>query len=407
MDDAGAMRILISGGGTGGHIYPALAVAHALRARYDAELLYIGDLNGLETQIVPREGIRCAWITAGKLRRYASLKTMSDIGRIPKGIRQAIEIVREFRPDAAFTSGGYVSVPAGIAARRFRAPLLMHQQDVPPNLANRLLRPFASRISVSFPASLHFFPKRKTDLSGNPVREEVLRIADAPSSALKASFGFDPAVPVLLVTGGSQGARHLNQVVTQALPALLSQYQIIHLSGDLTYEETREAAEPYFLHRPENRARYVLRPYLSERMPDALGASDLVLCRSGAATLAELADLGKPSILVPLPPGFTGSPQAVNAAMFRQAGAAEVILDKELTADILQKAVYSLLETPARLALMASAAQTLARPDAAVDLADAVAALAQKSYVRRQRRAQQAAMQQETVPNVEGAESGR
>lgn len=410
MDEAGAMRILISGGGTGGHIYPALAVAHALRARYDVDLLYIGDLNGLETQIVPREGIRCAWITAGKLRRYPSLKTIGDIGRVPGGIRQAMAVVREFRPDAAFTSGGYVSVPAGIAARRYHAPLLMHQQDVPPNLANRLLRPIATRISVSFPASLRYFPKRKTDLAGNPVRDEVLRMAGAPASPLKASFGFDPAVPVLLVTGGSQGARHLNQVITAILPQLLAQYQIIHISGDLTYEATREAAEPFFLHRPEQRARYVLRPYLSERMPDALGASDLVLCRSGAATLAELAALGKPSILVPLPPGFTGSPQAVNAAMFRQAGAAEVILDKDLTGELLLRTVTDLLETPARLALMTSAVRTLARPDAAANLADAVAALAQRSFAKRIRRAQQAAGQAPqpgSLEGYEGAESGR
>lgn len=234
-------------------------------------------------------------------------------------------------------------------------------------------------------------------------------MVDAPSSPLKASFGFDPAVPVLLVTGGSQGARHLNQAITAALPQLLAQYQIIHISGDLTYEETREAAEPFFLHRPEQRSRYVLRPYLSERMPDALGASNLVLCRAGAATLAELAALGKPSILVPLPPGFSGSPQAVNAAMFRQAGAAEVILDKDLTGELLLKTVTDLIETPARLALMMSAVRTLARPDAAVDLADAVAALAQKSLARRMRRAQQAsaAMPQESLDGVEGAERGR
>src|SRR5215813_11266156 len=141
------MRVLISGGGTGGHIYPAVAVAHELQARHGAELLYLGDVNGLETQIVPREGIPFVGITAGKLRRYLSPKTLTDLGRIPIGLRQALRVVREFRPHAAFTSGGYVAVPAGIAARRYRAPLLIHQQDVSPNLANRLLVPFASRIS--------------------------------------------------------------------------------------------------------------------------------------------------------------------------------------------------------------------------------------------------------------------
>src|SRR5262245_342122 len=207
------MRVLISGGGTGGHIYPAVAVAHELQARYGAELLYLGDVNGLETQLVPREGIPFAGITAGKLRRYLSPRVVSDLWRVPIGVRQALRVVREFRPDVAFTSGGYVAVPAGIAARMQRAPLLMHQQDVPPNLANRLLKPLATRISISFPHSLRYFPRRKTSLLGNPVREEILRVAGVPAAQFKAEFGFDPTQPVLLVTGGSQGAWHLNQVI--------------------------------------------------------------------------------------------------------------------------------------------------------------------------------------------------
>ena len=142
------MRILISGGGTGGHIYPALAVARELQTRYHAEILYLGDENGLETQIVPAAGLPMATITAGKLRRYLSLRTFTDIGRVPVGMVQALRHVQQFQPDAAFTSGGYVSVPAGLAARIEGAPLVMHQQDVPPNLANRLLTPFATRISV-------------------------------------------------------------------------------------------------------------------------------------------------------------------------------------------------------------------------------------------------------------------
>ena len=143
------MRILISGGGTGGHIYPALAVARELRKRYDAELLFLGDINGLETKIVPAVGIPFAGITAGKLRRYLSKGTLADLGRVPKGVMQAIGHVRRFKPDAAFTSGGYVSVPAGIAARLCGVPLVMHQQDVPPNLANRLLTPLARRQATS------------------------------------------------------------------------------------------------------------------------------------------------------------------------------------------------------------------------------------------------------------------
>ncbi|MGO8948875.1 MAG: undecaprenyldiphospho-muramoylpentapeptide beta-N-acetylglucosaminyltransferase [Ktedonobacterales bacterium] len=374
------MRILISGGGTGGHIYPALAVAHALRDRYGAELMFLGDENGLERDIVPREGIRFVGVTAGKLRRYLSPQTFTDLANVPLGIRQAREIVRDFQPHAAFTSGGYASVPAGFGARSAGAPLVMHQQDVSPNLANRILAPRATRISVSFPQSLRYFHRyrRKTTLTGNPVREEVLRVANQAPEPYKASFNLDPAQPLLLVTGGSQGSRHLNHVVVGALARLLPRCQILHISGEHNYEETRQMAEPQFAERPELRGRYMLRGYLSTRMPEALAASDVLLCRSGAATLAELAVMGRPSILVPLPPGITGSPQAINAAMFRQAGASEVIEDRELTADSLLAALVPVLESPPRRALMANAARTLGLPEATATLTDMVAELGQK-----------------------------
>ncbi len=169
------------------HLSRARRRARATR-KYDAELLYLGDANGLETRIVPREGIPFAPIVAGKLRRYLSAETLTDLGRIPVGMRQAIGHVREFQPDAVFTSGGYVSVPAGFAARTQGVPFLMHQQDVPPNLANRLLTPLATQISVSFPDSLRYFPKDRTTLSGNPVRAEVLAMAQAPGTLRKLDF---------------------------------------------------------------------------------------------------------------------------------------------------------------------------------------------------------------------------
>ena len=373
------MRILISGGGTGGHIYPALAVARELQTRYHAEILYLGDANGLETQIVPAAGLPMATITAGKLRRYLSLRTFTDIGRVPVGMVQALRHVQHFQPDAAFTSGGYVSVPAGLAARIEGAPLVMHQQDVPPNLANRLLTPFATRISVSFSDSLRYFPRRRTALAGNPVREEILAMVGADAAALKRSLGFSPDLPLLLVTGGSQGARHLNQVVVAALPELLMRCQVLHVSGKLTHDETSRAAAHQVAPLPALAARYKLYPYLNEEMPAALAASDVALCRSGASTLTELAALGLPSVLVPLPPGFTGSPQTVNAQMFRRAGAAEMILDRDLTPESLGKALYPLLDNPPRRALMASATRTLAHRDAAATIAEMVAALARRA----------------------------
>ncbi len=379
------MRILISGGGTGGHIYPALAVARELRDRYGAEILYLGDKNGLETRIVPAAGFEFAVVSAGKLRRYLSARTLADLGRVPLGMAQARGHVRRFKPDAAFTSGGYVSVPAGIAARTQGVPLVMHQQDVPPNLANRLLAPFATRISVSFPASLRYFSKSRTTLTGNPVREEVLRMAGLESASVKPQFGLNPTVPVILVTGGSQGARHLNQVVVEALPQLLPRCQVLHVSGTLTHDATREAAERQLAALPALRGRYLLYPYLEAEMPAALAAADLVLCRSGAATLAELAVLGRPSLLVPLPPGFTGSPQQVNAEMFRTAGAAEMLLDKDLSPERLRALLFPLLDDRVRCERMAEAARSFGHPEAAAALADTVATLAQQRVERRAR----------------------
>ena len=370
------MRILISGGGTGGHIYPALAVASELRDRYGAELLYIGDENGLETRIVPDAGFRFVGISAGKLRRYLSLRTFSDLARVPVGMRQAYRVVRRFRPDAAFTSGGYVSVPAGMAARLARAPLVMHQQDVPPNLANRLLNPFATRVTISFAASQRYFPPDKTILIGNPVREEVLRAARLDPMRARKGFGLKSALPIVLVTGGSQGARRLNQVVAATLPYLLQRCQVLHVSGELTYEATQAQAALALADTPDLRERYALFPYLKDSMPQALAACDIALCRSGAATLAELSIIGRPSVLVPLPPGFTGSPQAVNAAMFEQAGAAVTIRDRDLTPRRALELLEPLLGDANRRVQMSVAARKLGRPTAASDLADLVAGLA-------------------------------
>jgi UDP-N-acetylglucosamine--N-acetylmuramyl-(pentapeptide) pyrophosphoryl-undecaprenol N-acetylglucosamine transferase len=332
----------------------------------------------LETQLVPKAGLAFVSISAGKLRRYLSVGTFTDLGRVPVGFAQAIGHVRRFRPDAAFTSGGYVSVPAGFAARRFGVPLVTHQQDVSPNLANRLLRPLATRITVSFEDSLRYFPPRKTALIGNPVREAILNVVGMEPGAAKQSFGLDPNLPLLLVTGGSQGARHLNEVIVASLPNLLPVCQVLQISGARTFAETQTTSEALLAGHPDWRARYRLYEYLNAEMPLALAAADVVLCRSGAATLSELAVLGKGSILVPLPPGFGGSPQAINAAMFQQRGAAKVVLDADLTPETLGAGLLPLLQDRKQLNALGRAAQSLARPAAAADLAALVVSLAKR-----------------------------
>ncbi len=373
------MRVLVSGGGTGGHIYPALAIATSLRREYQAEILFLGSDDGLEKEIVPAAGFALAAIKAGKLRRYVSLETITGVMRVPLGMFQAMSIVRKFRPDVAFTSGGYVAVPAALATRVNGVPLLMHQQDVPPNLSNRLAAPLATRISVAFADSLPYFPARKTLLLGNPVRQVMLDVRDTTPQAARAGLGLDAGVPLLLVTGGSQGARHLNQVVCQALPGLLAHCQVLQISGKDLYNETRAQADSLLADQDEAlRQRYRLVPYLNEEMPLALQAADLVLCRSGASTLSELATLGKPSILVPLSPAVGGSAQQENAAMFERKQAAIVISNDDLRADILVERIQALMASQAQLATMAQAASTFAKPEATQDITKELVRIAKK-----------------------------
>lgn len=371
------MKVLISGGGTGGHIYPALAVAKLLEKHYQAEILYLGSDDGLETELAPAAGFPFAMIKAGKLQRYVSLSMVTGVGRVPIGMAQAINIVRKFRPDVVFTSGGYVAVPTGLAARLNGVPLMMHQQDVLPNLSNKLIAPLATRISVAFADSLAYFPSHKTLQLGNPLRQEMLDIRQtAPQQALHM-LGLNPDLPLLLVTGGSQGARHLNQVVCQALPNLLPHCQVLQITGKKLFDETRQLSEETMATLDESmQARYRLVPYLNEEMPVALQASTMVLCRSGAATLSELALLGKPSLLVPLPPALGGSPQEANADMFDRKQAASVLHDAELKPEVLVERVISTIASNALLVSMSHAARSFAMPEATQAIAAEVVKIA-------------------------------
>jgi len=371
------MRVLVSGGGTGGHVYPALAIATELQARYQAEILFLGSDDGLETEIVPAAGFRFVAIKAGRLRRYISLQTITGVLRVPLGLFQAIGVVRKFRPQVAFTSGGFVAVPAVLAAKVNGVPVLMHQQDVPPNLSNRLAAPLATRISVSFADSLPYFPASKTRLLGNPVRQAILDVRSVEPVAAKTQIGFEGGLPLLLVTGGSQGARHLNQVTARALTALLPHCQVLQVSGKQLFDETRQLAESVLVGQGETmRQRYRLVAYLNEEMPLALQAADVVLCRSGASTLTELAALGKPGILVPLPPNIGSSPQEANAAMFGRKQAAIVIKNDDLTPEVLVERAQAMLASRERLDEMARAASSFAKPQAAQDIATELASIA-------------------------------
>ncbi|HET7639444.1 MAG TPA: undecaprenyldiphospho-muramoylpentapeptide beta-N-acetylglucosaminyltransferase [Ktedonobacteraceae bacterium] len=377
------MKVLVSGGGTGGHIYPALAVATQLVKQYQADILYLGSDDGLENELTPAAGFPLVIVKAGKLRRYISWQTLTGVARIPVGMAQAVGIVRKFNPDVVFTSGGYVAVPAALGARLKGVPLLMHQQDVPPNLSNRLIAPLATRISVAFADSLANFPARKTLQLGNPIRQEMLDMRSVSPQEARRKLGLEADLPLLLVTGGSQGARHLNQVVCRALPELLTHCQVLQISGKNLYEETRELSGQTMTQLPEDiKRRYRLVPYLNAEMPAAMQAAELVLCRSGAATLSELAVLGKPSLLVPLPPAIGSSPQEANAEMFGRGAAAQVIRDADLEPEILIKRVISILSSKALLASMSEATRTFAKPDATQDIVAEVIRIARQRSVK-------------------------
>lgn len=346
------MRVLLAGGGSGGSATPVLAVGQALRARRpDTAFLFVGTPSGPERLLAEAAGFPFAAVAAGKLRRYVDWQNIVDAGRVPLGVLQALRVVRRFRPDVAFGAGGFAAVPPLLAAALSGVPVLIHQQDVLPGLANRLLVPFARQISVSFAASRRHFPVGRTVVRGNPVRPEMLA---GDAAAARALFGLEVDVPVLLITGGGTGALGLNRRVAAAVPLLTACCQVIHLTG------RGRAVAPAAPDR-----RYHACEFLVDEMRHVLAAADLVVSRAGLGALAELAALGKAAVLVPMP----ASHQLANARAAERAGAARVVAESALEPEYFGRLVCDLLaDEPARQALGASARRLLP-PDAAERLA--------------------------------------
>ncbi|MFF5505862.1 glycosyltransferase [Streptomyces roseolus] len=376
---ADAFRLIVTGGGTGGHTYPALTAVHTLRDRLVAEgraldVLWIGTADGLEARVAPAEGIRFATVATGKIRRSSnplrmlSAANMKDMARVPLGVAQARKIVADFRPDVVLATGGYVAVPAGLAARMNRRPLVLHEQTVRLGLANRRLAGSASRIAVSSESSVPLLPEAVRHLAvvtGNPVRPQVLAGHADKAVEVLGLHGFDRRLPTVYVTGGAQGAQQINGVVRDALGWLLERANVIHQCGPDNVEDlrTHAAGLPGPL-----AARYYLTGFVGPELPDVLALADVVVSRSGAGTLAELTALGKPAVFVPLATS-AGNEQAHNARHLEEAGAAVALLG-EVSADRLMDAVGPLLADPARREAMARRAREHGRPDAADRLVD-------------------------------------
>lgn len=366
------MRVIVSGGGTGGHVYPALAVVEALTGQVsrDVSLLYVGSEGGVEERLTRREGIAFRAIAAGQIRGLAPWAVVRNLLRLSKGLAQARRVVAEFAPQVVLVTGGYVCVPVALAAWVRRIPVLIYLPDLEPGLAIRVLSGLASRVAVSFPEVTRYFGAGKAVVTGYPVRAAFFT---ADKARARATFELTADVPVVTVFGGSRGARSINRALCAVLDELLECCQVIHLSGTLDADWVRERAESLS---PAQRARYRHYAYLHEEMVDALAAADLVVARAGASTLGEFPALGLPSILVPYP--YAGQHQEVNADYLVQRGAALKIADADLGTQLLPT-IRSLLADQERLAEMGRRARTLARPQAAQHIAQLMMELADGS----------------------------
>ncbi len=370
------LRLVIAGGGTGGHVLPALAVLEAFAARGQAvEAQWVGSHDGLEREAARDAGVPYEPIATGKLRRYASARTALDAGRIPLGIAQARTVLRRLRPDVVFSTGGFVSVPTVLAARAGRHPILTHEQTAILGLATRINLRVADVLAVSYEATaaLAAGSRARVVVTGNPVRAS-LRTGDAERG--RARLGFSPDLPMLYVTGGARGASPLNRRLGTLLPDLLSTCQILHQTGPASANADAAALAERQAGWPEHlRDRYRVVEFVRDELPDVYAAADLVLGRAGAGTVAELAYLGKPAVLIPLP-GAGGDEQTRNGRLLADIGGA-VLLDQESASrERLGEELRSLLGDPARLAAMAERARSVGRPNAADRLADELLALA-------------------------------
>ncbi|MBO0858887.1 MAG: undecaprenyldiphospho-muramoylpentapeptide beta-N-acetylglucosaminyltransferase [Chloracidobacterium sp.] len=350
------LSVIIAGGGTGGHIYPGVAIAQEFRRRdADTQILFVGTARGLETKIVPREGFNLELIEVSALKRVGYVNRIKSLLTLPKSLLAVRSLIKRVRPDVVIGVGGYASGPVVLMAALMDAPTLVAEQNALPGFTNRALARFVKAAAISFEEAREFFGE-KAEITGNPVRAEFF---DAPPKQAGA-------VIHVLITGGSQGARAINDAMIGALTMLVEEkarVSFTHQTGENDYYRVRDAYEQAGM-------RADVRVFI-EKMVDEFAAADLVISRAGATTVAELAAAGKPAIMVPFP--FAADDhQRKNAEAVERAGAGRMILQAELTPERLAKELLWLINDPQKLGRMAEAGKRLAHPDAAkrvVDLA--------------------------------------
>jgi UDP-N-acetylglucosamine--N-acetylmuramyl-(pentapeptide) pyrophosphoryl-undecaprenol N-acetylglucosamine transferase len=359
------MKIVFTGGGTGGHIFPIIAIARELRriASGELELFYIGPRDEFAQIFLPYEGIKPKWIVCGKFRRYLNFKSffqnLIDLFKIPIGILQAFFHIFFLNPDLIFSKGGYGSIPAVISGWILRVPIFLHESDIVPGLANRFLAKFALEIFVSFPKTL-YFPQDKMILVGNPIRLELL---GGDKKEAMEYFKIVGGKPVILILGGSQGAQRINEKILIILNDLLEIFEIIHQTGEKNFKEIESLAK--VIVRENLKKYYHLFPFLNEgELRRAYAVCDLIVARAGSGTIFEIAAVGKPSILIPLPEAAQNH-QLQNAYSFFESGATIVIEEKNFTPHFFLEKLKFLFLHKEELENMAKAAKEFSRPFAA------------------------------------------
>jgi len=386
------MRVIIAGGGTGGHVIPALAIAQQLKKEFAAEVLFIGTARGIETRLVPQAGFPLDLIKVGALKNVSLMTRARTMFDLPRALWTAGRMLNDFRPDVVIGVGGYASGPAMLAAIRRRIPTLAFEPNVVPGFANRLVARFVSAAAVHFEETRQYF--RNAKVTGVPVREAFFKIP--PKVASQSSAGVSPAresaasaaVPTLLVFGGSQGAHAINQAMIQSLAGLRARVpalHIIHQTGQRDYEVVRAAYEQAGMlsataspnaapDATPATASAEVHKFIDD-MPATFARADLLVCRSGASTVGEITAAGKPAIFVPFPHAADDH-QNVNARALERAGAAVVVEESNLEAAYLVDTIATMLNDPARLSSMSAAAKSLAHPKAVEEIAEMVRKLA-------------------------------
>jgi len=351
------MKAVISGGGTGGHIYPALSIAEKIMENEnDSSILYIGTREGLESRIVPEKGYEFKTVQVRGFQRKLSLENAKRVALFMKGLAQSLAIIKRNKPDVVIGTGGYVCGPVVLAGALLGIPTLIHEQNAFPGITNKFLSRFADRVLISFDDSRRFFTKSKSVvLTGNPVRGEI---KSASMAQAREKLGIPEGKKMVLSVGGSGGSGTINAAMKSVIPALAAKdYAFVHATGRLHYDEFMEG-----LRGIELKDYQVVTDYI-DNMADILAASDLVICSAGAITISEITCLGKPSIVIPK--AYTAeNHQEYNARSVKKSGAGEMILEKDLNGDTLLKAVFSILSDEKLLESMSQNSIRISNPHA-------------------------------------------